>query len=486
MQTKILKVLFFFLVISLSSCKKWLDITPKGKILLTSAQDYSLLFDAITYYDNTDIKYLDDEGWRNASNISSVWNAWNLTAANMLYLSNSDYDRSLNATGNGGTATTYYQSMYENISTMANTIIAAKDDMLGTEAEINTVVAEAKMLRAYCYFQLINVYAKPYDAATAATDGGVPLKLDPSIESIPEPAKNTVAEVYAQIEKDINEAIPDLNITAKTPYHFNKAAGYALKAKVHLFKKEYDECIAAALESYNLNHQTFNLVSLVNATTHKPTMPLLATGVENLFFATSSESTYICQEMITLYQSSLLAYGQTSSTKDVRTDLYKRPSSSVKDYMFMLGWVPTSKEYSRNLAGLKTTEVMLMLAECYARKGQNDKVKEYLQPYLESRYKNYVHANFVLPSDITSTVQFVIGERRKELVGGFNRFFDLKRLNTEVQYQKVPTRLFPADPIATPTIPQQTYTLPVNSPLYILPFPSKVLENDKRLTSNTW
>ncbi|MEZ5029745.1 MAG: RagB/SusD family nutrient uptake outer membrane protein, partial [Ferruginibacter sp.] len=164
MQTKILKVLFFFLVISLSSCKKWLDITPKGKILLTSAQDYSLLFDAITYYDNTDIKYLDDEGWRNASNISSVWNAWNLTAANMLYLSNSDYDRSLNATGNGGTATTYYQSMYENISTIANTIIAAKDDMLGTEAEINTVVAEAKMLRAYCYFQLINVYAKPYDA----------------------------------------------------------------------------------------------------------------------------------------------------------------------------------------------------------------------------------------------------------------------------------------------------------------------------------
>lgn len=486
MQTKILKVFLLFLVISLSSCKKWLDITPKGKILLLSAQDYSLLFDAVTYYDNTDTKYLDDEGWRNASNISSVWNAWNLTAANMLYLSNSDYDRSLNATGNAGSSSTFYQSMYENISTIANTIIDAEDEMQGTETEVKTVVAEAKMLRAYCYFLLINVYAKPYDAATASTDGGVPLKLDPSIESIPEPAKNTVAEVYAQIEKDINEAIPDLNINAKTPYHFNKAAGYALKAKVHLFKKEYDDCITAALESYNLNHQAFNLVTLVNATTHKPTIPLLATGEENLFFATSSESTYICQELINLYNSGLQAYGQTSTTKDVRLDLYKRPSSTVKDYMFMLGWVPTAKDFSRNLEGIKTTEVMLMLAECYARKGQNDKVKEYLQPYLQSRYKNYVHTNLSLPTDITSTVKFIIAERRKELLGGHNRFFDLKRLNTEVQYQKVPTRLFPADPVATNTIPQQTYTLPVNSPLYVVPFPSKVLENDPRLTSNTW
>ena len=66
---------------------------------------------------------------------------------------------------------------------------------------------------------------KPYDAATAATDGGVPLKLDPSIESIPNLLKYGGRGICTD-RKDINEAIPDLNITAKTPYHFNKTAGY--------------------------------------------------------------------------------------------------------------------------------------------------------------------------------------------------------------------------------------------------------------------
>jgi hypothetical protein len=154
--------------------------------------------------------------------------------------------------------------------------------------------------------------------------------------------------------------------------------------------------------------------------------------------------------------------------------------------MFILNWVPNVKDYSPNVVGFTTVENILMLAECYARKGQNDKVKEYLKPYLTSRYTNYVHEDLVLPNNIEATVRFVIDERRKELTRGVNRFFDLRRLNTETAYQKIPSRLFPADPVASPSVPQQTYILPVNSPLYILPFPSMVLENDSRLTSNTW
>jgi len=277
MQTKILNGIFIIMVMAFSSCNKWLDVQPKGEILLTSASDYGLLFDNITSYDNTDIAYLDDEGWRNASNISAVWNSWNLTAANMLYLSNAEYDRSLNANGNTGTTgTSFFQLMYQRISKTANSIIYAKDKMTGTEAEKKSVIAEAKMLRAYSYFLMINVYAKPYVAATAATDGGVPLKLDPFIETEPDPAKSTVAEVYAQIEKDINEAIPDLNINAKTPYRFNKAAAYALLAKVHLFKKEFDASLAAAIESNKLSSKLYNLVSLVNTSTNKPTSPIYA------------------------------------------------------------------------------------------------------------------------------------------------------------------------------------------------------------------
>ncbi|WP_104383014.1 RagB/SusD family nutrient uptake outer membrane protein [Sphingobacterium sp. HMA12] len=470
----------------LTSCNKWLDLQPKGKILLNSAEEYGMLFDNITSYDIADIAYISDENWVNAQTVSSVWGAPNLTTANFLFLT--EYDRSLNASGNSGTnGTTMYQTLYQRIAKIANTIIYEKDNMSGTTTEKASVIAESKMLRAFAYFILINTYAKPYDKTTAASDGGVALKLDPYIETQPTLAKSTVAEVYQQIETDINEAIPDLNISAKTPYRFNKAAAYALKAKVHLFKKEYDECIAAALQSYQLNHKTYDLVNLVDPSSNKPNTPIYATGEENLFFATTASSyTYIGQELIDLYRSNLQANGQASNVKDIRLDLYKQPASTIKDYKSILSWVPNGKEYSANNVGLTTTEVLLMLAECYARKGQNEVVKEYLKPYLQSRYKNYDHTRFALPNSIENTVNFVIGERRKELVRGINRFLDLRRLNTESAYQKVVSRLFPADPVATPNVPQQNFVLPVKSPLYILPFPSKALENDPRLTSNSW
>jgi hypothetical protein len=478
----------FLLAISLVSCDSWLDIQPKGKVLLTSAEEYGLLFDNLStvHYNNSDFAYLDDEGWRNASNITSVWNSWNLVAANMLYLSNEAYDRSFNASGNTGGSTLYHDT-YKNIAKISNTILFEKDRIAGTEVEVNEVVAQAKMLRALGYFMLINTYAKPFNASTAATDGGVPLKLDPYIETRPDPAKSTVAEVYAQIEQDINEAIPALYKTAKTSYRFNQAAAYTFKAKVHLFKKEFDACIAAAIQSYNLNKETFDLVNLVNPATNKPTVPLDASGKENLYFATtSSNNTYIGQELIDLMQMGLEDYGMSATVTDARLGLYKRPAATIFDYMFILNWVPNVKDYSPNVVGFTTVENILMLAECYARKGQNDKVKEYLKPYLTSRYTNYVHEDLVLPNNIEATVRFVIDERRKELTRGVNRFFDLRRLNTETAYQKIPSRLFPADPVASPSVPQQTYILPVNSPLYILPFPSMVLENDSRLTSNTW
>ena len=54
-------------------------------------------------------------------------------------------------------------------------------------------------------------------------------------------------------------------------------------------------------------------------------------------------------------------------------------------------------------------------------------------------------AEAVLPEPATerAMVQAVIDERRKELISGFSRFWDLKRYNTEADYAKTITRTFP-------------------------------------------
>ena len=111
-------------MLSLTSCDDWLDIEPKGKIILTTADEYGQLFDNLSYinYGLSDISWLDDEVWVNAQVIVNGWNSMNLSVANILY--KNDYDRSVNASGNAGTiSSTFFQSMYERITKVANTII---------------------------------------------------------------------------------------------------------------------------------------------------------------------------------------------------------------------------------------------------------------------------------------------------------------------------------------------------------------------------
>ena len=81
-------------------------------------------------------------------------------------------------------------------------------------------------------------------------------------------------------------------------------------------------------------------------------------------------------------------------------------------------------------------------------------------------------------------VKMIIDERRKELLFGFNRFFDLKRLNIEPEYQKTITRVFPVLNISE-AHPQQTYTLKPDSRLYVIPFPHSARDKNPNLTLNT-
>lgn len=487
MKKNIIYTLVWTLSVVMTGCDSWLDIAPKGKVILTTAEEYGQLFDnsGYVYYNLSDIEYLDDATWINAQTIVDNWNSPTLSVSNATY--RTDYDRAEYAYGNSGNGTTFFQSMFQRITKIANTILYNRDQIEGTSSEVAILMAQAKAYRAFAYFALVNVYAKPFNPETAATDGGVPLRTDPLLENQPEKPKATVAEVYELMLRDLDEAIADLPETAKTKFRFNKAAGYALKAKIHLFMQDYDACIDAAEEAYKLNHKVCNFTTRIDTVLHKPDPFIYATEDENLLFATDQyayTTVLLHPGLIRLYREGLTAYGQEGIVKDTRIGLYRQPNSSVKDYQYILQFNPTNTEYAVNSIGLRTTEVMLMLAECYARKGMNGKACEYLEPYLTSRYFHYEHAKFRLPEKREDAVRFILDERRKELVMGYNRFFDLRRLNLEIEYHIIPERTIPLDIEATPNLPQATYRLPANSPLYVLPFPTKVIANDPRLTSN--
>jgi hypothetical protein len=83
-----------------------------------------------------------------------------------------------------------------------------KLDGVITEDDYDQYRSEAYTIRAICYFDLLQLYAKPYNM-NAGANPGLPLRLIAETSSENNDlARSSVAEVYTQILKDLNEAEP--------------------------------------------------------------------------------------------------------------------------------------------------------------------------------------------------------------------------------------------------------------------------------------
>jgi tetratricopeptide (TPR) repeat protein len=119
------------------------------------------------------------------------------------------------------------------------------------ESELSKrLIAEAKALRAYNYFDLVSLW------------GDVPLILnDLSASEFTTQERATVTDVYAQIEKDLTEAIPVLPnkeaYSAGDKFRISKGTAQAILGKVYLYQEKWSN----AAEQFNevINSGQYNL-----------------------------------------------------------------------------------------------------------------------------------------------------------------------------------------------------------------------------------
>lgn len=82
-----------------------------------------------------------------------------------------------------------------------------------------------------------------------------------------------------------------------------------------------------------------------------------------------------------------------------------------------------------NPGGMRLSEVYLMIAECYARKGDKDNAMK----YLNDLYRNRVRTGTpeLTANDADEAFKLIREERKRELVLTYNGFFDMRRFCTE-------------------------------------------------------
>lgn len=144
---------------------------------------------------------------------------------NLMRFNQTDYNQNLTA----DTWQTLYVGVFR-----ANQVIANVPNITMNETTKKRIIAEAKFLRALFYFNLTLYYGRP------------PLMLTPS-QPKDVPPNATTAEAYAQVAKDLTEAIADLPVSypAADLGRATKGAAYALLGKTYLQQKMYQQAADA-------------------------------------------------------------------------------------------------------------------------------------------------------------------------------------------------------------------------------------------------
>ena len=421
------------------SCgKDFLNVQPKGKIIVQTTADYDLMLNAPGYSGNgLDVSVpLGDE-------IIAFDNYFSSATSRSQRLFRWDdviYDEGIFANEMSTLMTHLYS--YNKI---INEVMSSLD---GTEANKKALLAEARTNRAWLYFNLINMYGKPYNAATAATDPGYPIVTVADVTQTTF-TRASVQEVYDFIVSDLTESIPDLPVTIRTRMRMGKTAAELLLGKVYVFMGKFDTAkpwLEAALTDlastgsgttltamglYDLNVTmipagTWNWSATTYVTTTFNGMPVPAYYTENI----------VCRQATNGWASSSSEYTLSPQTTQLFTSSDKRLNFFTTKPYFVTTSYPMSGALRRNgygyvPNGMTIPELYLLRAEVAARLGDTTTAIASLKT-LRVKRMSTTDAN-AIPVGMTQLqlIQFVLNERLREFALQGYRWFDMRRLSVD-------------------------------------------------------
>lgn len=440
------------LAASLSSCvNDWLDVAPSdgtdADAALTSSSDLDAartgMYKAlkgnssfVDYYGQQffvygDVHAGDDYQYNNigGSNRASFY-----------------YDMNYQTASEFNTSTVSWQSPYVVIG-RANRIIAAAEggklsDAVEAKAKIEQYAAESKVLRALAHFDLVRIYGKPYTEDQGASLG-VPLVTE-VLESNAKPARSTVAEVYTQVVKDLTEAISSNALATETkPGYVSVWGAKAILSRVYLNMGDYANALSVAEDIIKNSGAALwtrdQYFKAWDASTPNESEFLFRLNV-----AGSTDNNDL-NSIGNLQQRD--GYKEMVATKKF-VDMLTSDPKDVRNNMFLPATAPkevkaygTNKVFLNKLRGqggnlrnvtivpiIRLSEVYLTAAECAFRNNDKTKAVEYLNDLVKNR--TTTKASLATVDNIT--LDRILIERRKELIGEGQRYFDALRNNETI------------------------------------------------------
>lgn len=437
------KITTFIAVAALSfssiGCDRFLDIQPEGKIIPVTAEDYrkvltsayskypihkslvSLRTDELNVDENTSdfIAYREIAMWKDSNNDqSTIEFPWVSFYSVVFYL---------------------------------NQIINEGSKTMTDSPEKQQILAEAYALRAYVYFDMVNLYGKPYNAATASQDRGVPINLEIDLEQVLKPS--SVQEVYDQVHADIKKAeqmMIEQKQASPINYRFSKVSLLAFQARTALYQGDWNKALDYANQAMAIKGELSNLNTSSQAPNHFTSVESIM-ALDNAFNSAVQNLSYASSDLITKY----------NTTTDKRFGVYFQKNGSK--YKVIKGG---SSDFR---VSFRTAELYFIKSEALVKLNRLDEAKETLLKVLKNRYTPTGFTSIqaeVNGMNATEFMSFMMDERFREFALEGQRWFDLRRLNQKKIIHN---------------INGQEYILQQNDVRYTIEFPKSAKKNNPYL-----
>lgn len=438
-------ITIIFAALLFVGCDDFLDIRPTGKIIADTGEEYrALLTDVYSKIpeDRGLTTFRSDEMAASATymkdyDYDSYFDIWTWT----------DYNR--DASSANFNWRRYYHSCY-----IANYIIEHKSEITkATQKDIEQLVGECYMMRAYMHFLLVNLYAPAYTHCEPATTRGVPLSVKADVNAVLK--CSSVEQVYKQILADIDSAEKLMNVERWDEglnYRFNTTTAHALRARVALYMGDW----ALALQ------ESKKVIELYPDLEDMNTSAILPTNYKSV------ESIMALEQVIT---SNLMKVGYVEPTL---LSLYRTGDSRKTKYFEQLNlriYQYRERDASEERCTFRAAEFYLIAAEAANELNNQEKALLYIKTLIEKRYtaEKYSEYSSALDGlDQDALRVEIANERRRELAYQGHRWFDLRR-TTQPELKKTYKYKYKDEEYT------EEYTLEEGDERYTLRFPSEAV-----------
>lgn len=383
---------------------------------------------------------------------------------------------------NDGTASGTWNTLYRTIVN-ANIIIAKGEKLTvptSEQAEVSHLIGEAYAVRALAHFDLLRLFALPYNATAGATHLGVPVltKSGTSKEDIINPKRNTVKEGYTQIVDDFKKAITlmpttPVGFTTSNKGHISHYAAKALLARVYLYMEDFPNAELMATDVITPNRYTLlTNANLVSGSTNFRTQNNTEAIFEVVYNSTSNLGTDRLAAF--LFQGS--SYGDGLATDDLynsytatdvrRGFMTKGSRSNAENPANVITKYNNITNFEEGVKVIRLSEVYLIRAEARAKQTGKDALAA---ADLDVVAKRADASKATTTATGTALQTLILEENRREFAFEGHRLFDLTR--NKLAFTKYRTGGL-------------TIAIPANSNKIVLPIPLAEMNANPNMEQN--